>query len=364
MKIIRNIGIVVATFLLIVSCEPKQYIVSEVTEIDVSAVPEIELQGITTNLDIMGATEIGIIDNYFVVATTDPNGQIRVFDKNSLKELAILCPEGRSRTDLMHPYLQSLQLVNKNDLPTLLMVDNNSVIKSINLKESVIAGSAVVDTIIKAICQPVDGYSLYVGNNRWLDYHGIYFDDPRDNICTAPTFIVKEKQGKQEIPLFGDIKNMEAVAWTASYYIGVALPRPSGRKAVFVMYVLDYFNIFDTDSMTVKTIHNSNSITIDKPTGINDVRNIPLNCTSVATTDDLIITTVWNYSYYQSLENPKFPIHVRIWDWDGKLIARFYMDRHLASIAYDEENMILYGLDSGDEKIYSYDISPYLSIDK
>ena len=149
MKIIRNIGIIVTTFLLIVSCEPKQYIVSEVTEVDVSAVPEIELQGITTNLDIMGATEIGIIDNYFVVATTDPNGQIRVFDKNSLKELAILCPEGRSRTDLMHPYLQSLQLVNKNDLPTLLMVDNNSVIKSIKIQDTNCDGKIIRTTQIE-----------------------------------------------------------------------------------------------------------------------------------------------------------------------------------------------------------------------
>lgn len=32
------------------------------------------------------------------------------------------------------------------------------------------------------------------------------------------------------------------------------------------------------------------------------------------------------------------------------------------SIAYDEENMLIYGLVSGDEKIYSYDISEYISV--
>lgn len=364
MKIIRNIGIVVATFLLIVSCEPKQYIVSEVTEVDVSAVPEIELKGIATNLDIIGVREIGIIDDYFVAATTNPAGQIRIFNKNTFQELAILCPEGRARADLIYPFHTPLQLVTKNGIPTLLIVDNNSVIKSINLRESVTAEYAVVDTIIKAICEPVDGYSLYVGNNRWLDYHGIYFDDPRDNICTAPTFIVKYKNGKIEIPLFGDIKKMESTPWTYAYYVGKAVPRPSGGKAVFAMYVLDYINIFDIDSLSVKTIHNCNRVTIDEPTGINYIRNIPLNCTSLATTDDLIITATWECSYYEYMENPNIPVHIRIWNWTGELLYRFSMDHCLTGVAYDKENMILYGLDSGDEKIYSYDISPYLSIDK
>ncbi|MBR4303232.1 MAG: hypothetical protein IKT80_06720 [Bacteroidaceae bacterium] len=312
----------------------------------------------------MGVREIGIIDDYFVAATTNPAGQIRIFNKNTFQELAILCPEGRARADLMHPYLQPLQLVKKDSIPTLLIIDNNSVTKLINLKESITAGYAVVDTIIRAICDPVNGYSLYVGNDKWLDYHGVYYDDPRDNICTVPTFIVRNKNGKQEIPLFGDIKKMEATPWTNAYYTGQALARPSGGQVVFVMYVLDYFNIFNTDSMTVKTIHNSNSVTIDQPTGINDVRNSPICYTSVSATDNLILTTTWDYSYNQNADIPISKDYVRIWNWEGDLVARFYMDHCLTSVAYDEENMILYGLDSGDEKIYSYDISPYLSIDK
>ena len=70
--------------------------------------------------------------------------------------------------------------------------------------------------------------------------------------------IVKYKNGKIEIPLFGDIKKMESTPWTYAYYVGKAVPRPSGGKAVFAMYVLDYINIFDIDSLSVKTIHNCN----------------------------------------------------------------------------------------------------------
>ncbi len=353
-------GILISVFFLTTGCRHKQYLLSVVTEVDVSAMPEIELQGTDTGLEIIGVREIGIIDNFFVAATTDPAGQIKLFDKETLKELAVLCPEGRSRSDLIYPMLQPLQLVNKHGAPTLVIVDNNSFIKSINLKESVMAGHAVVDTILETFA-PVDGCALDVGDGKWLDYHGIYYDDPRDNVCTSPTFIVRDNQITQEIPLFGDIMNTEAVAWTASFYIGLAVPRPSGGKAVFAMYVLDYLNIFDVDSMTVKTIHNSRNVTIDEPTGINFIRNIPLNYSSVAATDDLIVTITWDFSNNQWLEDPDLPVHVRIWNWNGDLVARYHMDRFLRGIAYDKEKMIIYGLDPIDEVIYSYDISTYIS---
>ena len=64
------------------------------------------------------------------------------------------------------------------------------------------------------------------------------------------------------------------------------------------------------------------------------------------------------------MENPNIPVHIRIWNWNGELLYRFRMDYCLTSIAFDEENKILYGLDSGDEKIYRYDISEYLSSDR
>ena len=83
--------------------------------------------------------------------------------------------------------------------------------------------------------------------------------------------------------------------------------------------------------------------------------------TACTTSEDFFLVYYRNgdYSHIQREGDDYYP-ELLIFDWEGNYIKGFKMDRNSDSMGFDENNKVLYTMNSRTEQLYSYDLSPYL----
>ena len=326
-----------------------------------------QLTGSEVPVEILGAQQISVCDDYLIVNTSDRNAQVTILDVASYEELASICPEGQARTDFTEPSFELRQFVKDTDGHSeMVMTDNWSKLKFIDLDESVAQKRTVVDRVYSAGNGDDfvwDG-TVFLDGADYFKNVGLYYDD-NEQCYKSPKFICVHDSVETEIPLFGDL-GLKTIDFDDMRSFGRMIMtsgrmyvRPDKSKVLYACNITSYLNIFDMETKSVKVLFRKGGISFSGLVN-GSSRMLPdselMSCGDCATCDDFFILLYLNEESDENGERLKNP-SVRVMDWEGNLIGGAELDQCVGSIAYDAKRGILFGLDQIYETIYAYDLN-------
>src|SRR5574344_329187 len=115
----------IVVVLMFFSCANREkHLLLDVRDIDYRNKTDFVLDGKLTDIEAIGMEDIIFCDSFLLVATSDPDGMIKVFNPTSFEEVARLCKKGRARNEFISmSVLYNRQYV--KDGKTMIPVVNN-----------------------------------------------------------------------------------------------------------------------------------------------------------------------------------------------------------------------------------------------
>ena len=160
--------------LLIISCNKKPNLMVEVREIDFLNKSESMIEGRLVHSGILGAERIVVFDTLIMITRNTPYCQLVVYSTNTLDSIGGFCTRGRAKNEFMRVYAPNSLVYYKNGHVVVPLVDYMSVIKEVDITESLRLSHTVVLNTID--CIPfVDAHTIFIDND--LDKRFIYERD-------------------------------------------------------------------------------------------------------------------------------------------------------------------------------------------
>lgn len=363
--------------LLISSCANRdKLLLLDVREVDYRNHSDFVLEGKPIDIESMGLEDIIFCDSFLLVVSSDPNGMMKVYDSKSFKEVARFCYKGRARNEFisMMPFKQQYVKDGKTIIP---IMDNENVLKELDFTSSIQQNSTVVtqadwsaigvynllkqnnlDELPKSgDCPPVspDCYSLIDNDVNTLFYYV-------NNIFNAPSFGVVDiqKQKKTEMEVYSEM--MDNLSKDYHYiYSGKTIKHPERNIFIHTLDKLNYIYYFDLETNRNFAIHQKGTYTIDDELSDFELKEIGRAFTNGLCTEDFFMVIYIGGDYYvESPEESKAP-ELLLFDYEGNYLCGAKLMQAIHRIAYDSITKTLYGADTSEEKIYSYDFTELIS---
>lgn len=355
--------------LMIWSCNNKQNgVLLPVVETSYETTDLDTVHGVPVISDIVGATNIYSEESILFVECPDATHQLKLYSiNNNLEPIANLCTKGRAKNEFFDPRAACKQFIKEDEHTKLLMYDNYSIIKTIDITESIKQGNTIVDKVEAAPVNLRLGRSIYLSTGEWFNHYELHYDDPIDGEFYVPRFTIgfnKDNSLDNEIPTFGKVmfiseKNRGLYNFV---YSGSMRLSPDNSKVVFTFFHMPYMFIFDLKERTGKAFHTESVLSFDKPyPDITNSSEIAYGYGDIDVTDKYIICLCPEGTQGDYTDPLKRPV-VRFFNWDGEYLFGFYVDKRTYYITFDENSGLLFGLETrgGEERIYEYDIQKYL----
>ena len=330
-------------------------------EIDYNSTSLDTVHGKKIDLDVIGAKEVYAFDSLLFVETSNPESYVTVLSLGDYHYVDGLCKKGRARNEFINPQATCKQLFKENGHTMLVMADNSTSTKIIDVTESLKRQYTVVTEIKNDIANSSSrGYSVYNNlTNEWFSYKPVSYVDPRDHIYNPPSFYFSKENYEYVVPVINKMMYFPSGTDYALWiYAGDVRLKPDGSKVVFSCFFMPYIFIFDSNKHTGTAYHKKGELTFYEDYPDDDVTDIDLYYQDVCATDDFIISLCGDgkQSEYDAYKRPV----VRFFNWDGECLFAFYIDQQTYVITYDEINKKVIGLNERTEEIYEYDVEDYI----
>ncbi len=339
-----------------IACNNKNIFTIDVNEIDCSFYKD-TLIGKQTNLELMGADEVICHNNYLLVLTGNPKGQLCIYDINKKEVLANICSRGRAKNEFISPISFSKQIYEKNDHVFFPLYDNRNSIKVVDITESVKSKKTII-AWEKEIDEPLSKkQQIILDNTQFFNYYPLSYDDPRDFIYEAPFFTVEKDGREKKIGVFGKVAQYNNPALPLELYNGLIRINPSCEKIIYSLGAgISYMFLFNVKRKNVNCFHQKDALTFDGSFPDNLYEECRINAYDASVSDNYIVTLSADSSSKDLEENRNsFPV-IRFYTWDGFFLGGAVLGQKIHSIAFDEINGLLWGLDRTTEKIYSFNV--------
>lgn len=340
--------------LLITGCK-KVFYKHEVKELDFvnQARKSVSLEEL--NYAPLGMTDIATFGDYIFVTTSDPSGFLKVYDINEGKEVASICLKGRAENEFISATLIGEQIYTIEGEIILPLIDNNSLLKEVNITQSILRGNAVIKTVSKCV-DPINGDFALLNNSVTKRF--IYTRPYITNEVSQPSKYYYQEAGKDnvEIPIYKDIVEGDDRVTMYVQYLGIVEKHPSKNLMIQPLQNMKYILFFDYDNDNYFAIHQ------DGARSFNDkiVTNGNYNPYSGIFGDVAVSNDYFFVNYGENyLDKPDSGINaeILIFDWDGNYINGFVSDIKVHRITYNESKQTLYCATIGEEKIYQIRLS-------
>lgn len=350
----------VFTFIMIicsmVSCKRSSDLLVEVKELDFRNKTSDVVHG-EEIISIPGVSEFLLFDSLFMFITSDPSGELKVYNSNTMKHIGSFCAKGRARNEFQKALLITNQIY-CNEKGHIILPLNNYIheIREIDITESLAQGK----TVIAGICENTNdgaGATIFLDNN--LDYKFVYtknkyeYDEKKRGVPCLYT-VIQPSGKKSKIKVFNSKMDVTNEKYDLSPYTGNLYKHPSRNLVVEKFSYMEYLLFFDFDSDQKYAIHQADALSFADVYEKNTRREKDYSFTDVATTENYLLVLYWRGDYYLDVPDKKGANEVLVFDWEGNYIKGFKFDRPIIRIEYDETRHILYGLDEN-ETLYRYD---------
>ena len=349
--------------LLIISCNKKPNLMVEVREIDFLNKSESMIEGRLVYSGILGAERIVVFDTLIMITRNTPYCQLVVYSTNTLDSIGGFCTRGRARNEFMRVYAPTVQVYYKNGHVVLPLVDYMSVIKEVDITESLRLSHTVVLNTVD--CIPfVDAYTIFIDNDldkRFIHERNIFIGKNYvENVTKVMVRYTINKPGTKtkEIKLYRRLVDVSKESQVQMPFGAYTIKHPQKNLIAHPHYYMDYILFFDLDNDKTFAVHQKGSRTFDDR--YEDPGDDLIYFTGTANSSDYLFLFYDHGNY--SLSEPdldKRCSELMVFDWDGNFVKSFKMDRVIWGIGYDEKHKKMYGL-TPTEDLYEYDLSGLL----
>ena len=342
----------------LLSCKEKSKFLVDVHELDFRNKTSNVIHGQTAISEIPGVDEFVLFDTLLIFDTNDPSGQLKVYSKNSYRLLGAYCPMGRARNEFINTLPTTDQIYyNRQGHVVFPVMDKPDVLKEVDITESLTQGYTVVLDVRE--CLPFNkGVVVYLDNN--LDYKFEFvrnkFEAHEEKNSVPSIYRLIEPSGKEtELEIFSSMVDNISEKRSIAPYSGTLYKHPDRNIVVQNFSYMEYLLFFDFDKGTRFAIHQKDAPTFD---GVYEGkgREDYFSFTDAATSDKYFMIIYWRGDYFLDVPKREGNNEVLVFDWNGKYITGFKMDRKVSRIEYDESRHILYALDAT-ETLYAYDLN-------
>lgn len=311
--------------------------------------------------EILGARSIMVYDTLLFVVTSDPNGFLQIFSTNDVqKKLGSFCKQGRAQNEMTR--LSFCQAYKKDDHIYLFVIDGGMRICELDITASLKEGYTVVTrTKMRPFVEL--GLDVFLDNDidYFLDFIDAYevvdLDGQQKKAPCKYTLIKGEKQ--KDLAFFKSAMEVEYNGFVNFPYRGGLKKHPSKNIVANQFLHMDYLLFMDFDKNHYFAVHQKGSITHNDV--FHNVKPGRYKFTSSTASENYYFVLYRDGDYcHRENEEDDDNAELLLFDWDGNYIKGFKMDRNSDSMGFDENNKILYTMNSRSEKLYSYDLSPYL----
>lgn len=339
------------------SCKPVYY-ENDIKEIDFLDTPRYAL--IPEQLDScpIGIDDIISFGDYLFATVKDPSSQLRIYDVNNDCLIASIGSRGRANNEFISPQFVGDQVYIRDDELYLPVIDNMTILKEINVTESIKQSEAVVP--FRTFCVgPAEGRISLLDNDITKTF---VFVKPLllNEKATQPLYLIKEEGlDAVRIPAFKDVIEGDNRVNVLAQYLGGLKKHPQRNVIVQPMQNMDYILFFDVDSMRYYAVHQLGSRTFEDKV----IENINYSPSSYCFGDGAVSKDFFLVNYCaRVIANPDDEVKTEIlmFDWEGNFIKGFTANVAMHRITYNESNQTLYGCDLSNEKLYKVSLKDYL----
>lgn len=350
--------------LLCYSCSDKSHFAFETKEIDFVNKTDSVIEGTQLDIEVMGLNDIMIIDSLLMFTTSNPKGQLLVYNLNTLAPIANLCLQGRASNEFFNPWFVAKQVYYNDDNDIIVpLIDNKSFIKEVDVTKSISNNKTIV--LSRDNCMSViNGCFALIDNNvnKRFEMLKAQYDDVLDNVCYPPKYYFKENNIiTEELSVFPQIMRYQDCFDVHAKYQGVFSKHPSKNIIIQPLQKMDYILFFDLDNEDFFAIHQKGTESFDDFVEHINPRDSIIHFGNVACSEKffMIFYLAGEYSV-NATDYEHTKAELLFFDWQGNYLTGVKMGVPIHRIAYDQKHHILYGADIDEGKLYSFDIEDIL----
>ncbi len=308
---------------------------------------------------------MGVCDSLLIFSNSDfPDKLMRVLNLNTGKEIAALCPKGRSSNtyERSRHYCQ----FEKSDGAIKLWVHNSlKSIDLVNLTESIATGQTVYEKKVGVpeleLCHTSFGLGLlyYLGEDKFLCDILCHYKHKYDKKYIPNHMVVYDSSFKDEIAQYKLYKRGVISPYYDShddpyiYYKAYYTISPDKKHIAWGMYNADMMNTLNLKTGKVKGAHNIQGYSIADLEGALTEEKVYYK--SVCSDNDHVYAIHVGH-IPQSEENyTQHSDRITVFDWEGNPVCLMKLPVSVNQIVMDAASSTIYALSEIDETIYKID---------
>lgn len=323
--------------------------------------------------EVFGVDDFQICDSLLLASASDANGMLKVISLNSDRKIADLCLAGRARNEFntggggewmgisigsIWSSMATRPYRNTDGDMMVPMAEVGNIWKEVNITKSLAEHTTVIDDVHEG--PDISSCSVaYLGpdfSDRFeCDQTGL-----TDGLISEFRRICPDGQ-VQTIPVFSRLMSYNDNYWEAvNVMYGHAFRHPSEQQVVFYCDI-DYLLFFDFENNRRFAIHQKGTMTFDD-TAPDYVKTQPtvdywINC---APSNDFFLMLTDDSQYDSDEEQNAAIPYILVFDWSGKCLKKFCLNKRVHRIEYDRMNQRLIGLNLEEEQFWSFDLKGLL----
>lgn len=312
------------------------------------------LVGKELDLPVMGADVIVIQDSLLMCVTNDQGGMLKVFSLNSHRLLGGFCHKGRASNEFIQLLPQTTQTYVKNgDIIFPLVESSTYEIREVNVSQSLRKGSTVINGVSQF--RFPDTFVLLDNdiNRKFINSYYVDTDIEERRDCPVSLYI-QNKDDKEYLSVYGSRMKMDDRRDALAPYTGNLYKHPSRNIVLKPHMSMDYLFLFDVDRKQNIAIHQKGALTYDDV--LPQQPGVMTNFSCAAVGKDCFFVLYWSTNNNKNKTSKEMLPELMAFDWDGNFLWSATLAQLVASIAYDEKNHIIYGLERSEERIYAFPI--------
>lgn len=322
---------------------------------------EINLKETSGTIDDIGLSYIKIQDDYIIIS----HGSFKpwsIFSRSNGEKLGDILSIGQGPTEFqLVPNPTSGAYTLENDSLVVYLDDQNQHrVMRLNIPKEIETGSGLSEAF----------RSDSLNNRLWmvktLGKDKVLVQKPSEDFSSFRRIIVTP-DSTYEIPVTRHLSKIaipEGDDFKINLLAKISGYNPSNKKVVEAMSFFNQINLYSLEDDWGKTICIGTDL--DKVEDVmarnkNDMHFIHWGLTSW---DDAFGVIYMDAGISDIGKGNVNHVEIRIFDWDGNPIARIPIDRNIKSFDIDFSDNLMYAVDATEDKVVTYDISPYIDVFK
>ena len=378
----KKLLFLLATFLLVVSCNKTSRVLVDVREVDFINKSDATINGTPVDAQWpLDMQSLAVCDSFLLVWCGQKDHMMYVYsDRLELK--GRFCTIGRARNEfLSQPRWYSSQILRSPQGDVLIpLVIIREGLKVMDLQKSLESQGTVIT--MQSDFKGVKVLEYEEDGRKGVGYSAIYYlflDNDINHIFEKKHHVILDNKVHPDISF--DIMNdtarikhyniLSKIEWDDEEYLrGRLFKHPDRNIIVYSFSYMDYILFFDLDNDRTFAIHQSGSLSLDDELPIiNDYitdadghilaeQKSTVHFSNATYAGSFFMITYYAGDNSVNAPNPATAApELLFFDWDGNYLKSVKLDTKVADISYDERKQILYGIDVENDRIISFDLS-------